>query len=133
MSALYGKAREAFLGGDIAWDADDVRCILIDVADYTVNIDVDTFLTSVPAGARVAVSGTLQSPSITLGVANADDIVVAGVTGDGTEAIVVYAHTGVDSTSKLIAYIDNAGVTLTPNGGDVTIQWDNGANKIFKL
>jgi hypothetical protein len=31
-------------------------------------------------------------------------------------------------------YIDAAtGLPLTPNGGDVTIQWDNGANKIFKL
>jgi hypothetical protein len=133
MSALYGKAREAFLGADIAWDVDDVRCILIDVADYVVSIDVHQFLSDVPAAARVAVSGTLLNPQITLGVADADDILLPSVTGDGTEAVVIYSHTGVEGTSKLIAYIDNAGVVLTPNGGDVTIQWDNGPNKIFKL
>ena len=113
MSALYGLAREAFLGGDIQWDADDIRCILVDTGTYTVSIDTHQF--------------------ITLGVADAADITVTGVTGLTTEAVVIYAHTGVEGTSKLIAYIDNAGVVLTPNGGDVTIQWDNGVNKIFKL
>ena len=133
MSALYGLARESFLGGDIQWDADDIRCILVDTGTYTVSIDTHQFLTSVPAGARVAVTTQLISPTITLGVADAADITLTGVTGLTTEAVVIYAHTGVEGTSKLIAYIDNAGVVLTPNGGDVTIQWDNGVNKIFKL
>lgn len=36
--------------------------------------------------------------------------------------------------SPLIAYIDTAtGLPVTPNGGDITIAWDSGANKIFKL
>ena len=43
MSGLYGLARAAFLGGDIAWDTDDIRCVLVDTADYTVNIDVDDY------------------------------------------------------------------------------------------
>jgi hypothetical protein len=133
MSALYGLAREAFLGGDIQWDADDIRCILVDEGQYTVSIDTHQFLTSIPSGARVAVSTQLLSPTVTLGVADAADMPLTGVTGVTTEAVVIYVHTGVDATAKLIAYIDNAGVVLTPNGGDVTIQWDNGANKIFKL
>jgi hypothetical protein len=34
----------------------------------------------------------------------------------------------------LIAYIDTAtGLPVTPNGGDITIAWDSGANRIFKL
>tara|TARA_R100000544_G_scaffold16105_1_gene7626 strand:- start:1295 stop:1699 length:405 start_codon:yes stop_codon:yes gene_type:complete len=134
MSGLYGLARAAFLGGDIAWDTDDIRCVLVDTADYTVNIDVDEFLSDVPAGARVATSGAFTSPTVTLGVADAADIVLSSVTGDVSEAIVIYVHTGVDSTARLIAYIDSAtGLPVTPNGGDITIQWDNGANKIFKL
>ncbi len=38
------------------------------------------------------------------------------------------------TAQRLIAYIDTAtGMPVTPNGGDITIAWDNGANKIFKL
>lgn len=134
MSGLYGLARAAFLGGDIAWDTDDIRCVLVDTADYTVNIDVDEFLSDVPEGARVATSGAFTSPTVTLGVADAADIVLSSVTGDVSEAIVIYVHTGSDATARLIAYIDSAtGLPVTPNGGDITIQWDNGANKIFKL
>ncbi len=134
MSGLYGLARAAFLGGDIAWDTDDIRCVLVDTDDYTVNIDVDEFLSDVPVGARVATSGTFTSPTVTLGVADAADIVLSAVTGDESEAIVIYVHTGSDATARLIAYIDSAtGLPVTPNGGDITIQWDNGANKIFKL
>ena len=134
MSGLYGLARAAFLGGDIAWDTDDIRCVLVDTNDYTVNIDVDEFLDDVPAGARVATSDALTSKAVTLGVADAGDVVLTSVTGDESEAIVIYVHTGVDATARLIAYIDTAtGLPVTPNGGDITIQWDNGANKIFKL
>lgn len=134
MSGLYGLARAAFLGGDIAWDTDDIRCVLVDTNDYTVNIDVDEFLDDVPAGARVATSDALTSKAVTLGVADAGDVVLNSVTGDESEAIVIYVHTGADATARLIAYIDTAtGLPVTPNGGDITIQWDNGANKIFKL
>ena len=134
MSGLYGLARAAFLGGDIAWDTDDIRCVLVDTNDYTVNIDVDEFLDDVPAGARVATSDALTSKAVTLGVADAGDVVLSSVTGDESEAIVIYVHTGADATARLIAYIDTAtGLPVTPNGGDITIQWDNGANKIFKL
>jgi len=67
-------------------------------------------------------------------VADAADVILSSVTGDTCEAIVIYKHTGTESTSRLIAYIDTAtGLPVTPNGGDITIQWDSGANKIFKL
>ena len=48
--------------------------------------------------------------------------------------LVIYRDTGVEGTSALIAYIDAAtGLPITPNGGDIIVAWDNGANKIFKL
>jgi len=51
-----------------------------------------------------------------------------------SESLDIYQHTGVDATSRLIANIDSAtGLPFTPNGGDATITWDSGANKIFKL
>ena len=133
-SGLYDSARKAFMDGDLDWLVDDIRIILIDVADYTVNLASHDFLDDVPAGARVKVSGALGSKTSTAGVADAADVTLTAVTGDQSEAIVIYKHTGTDATSPLIAYIDSGtGLPVTPNGGDITITWDSGANKIFKL
>jgi hypothetical protein len=133
-NALYDYGREGFLAGDIDWDADDIRAILIDTADYTVNLSTDQHLDDVPAAARVATSAALTAKSVSAGVADAADITWSAVSGDVSEAIVIYQHTGTESTSRLIAYIDTAtGLPVTPNGGDIQVQWDSGANKIFKL
>ena len=133
-NALYNKGREGFLDGSIDWDTDDIRCILVDTADYTVDLATHDNLDDVPGDARVATSGALTSKTVTDGVADAADVTLSSVTGDTCEAIVIYKHTGTESTSRLIAYIDTAtGLPVTPNGGDITIQWDSGANKIFKL
>jgi len=124
-NALYNKGREGFLDGNIDWDTDDIRCILIDTADYTVDLATHDNLDDVPGDARVATSGALTSKTVTDGVADAADVTLSSVTGDTCEAIVIYKHTGTESTSRLIAYIDTAtGLPLTPNGGDITIQWD---------
>ena len=133
-NALYDKGREGFLDGSIDWDTDDIRAILIDVADYTVDLDADDNLDDIPGAARVAVSGALTGKTVTDGVADAADVTWSSVTGDQCEAIVLYKHTGTDSTSRLIAYIDSAtGLPVTPNGGDIKVEWDSGADKIFKL
>ena len=135
-NALYGIGRQGFLAGTIHWDTDDIRAILVDNADYTVSIDVHDNLDDVPAAARVAVSAALASKTTTLGVADAADVTFSAVTGDPIESVVIYKHTGVESTSSLIAYIDTdsgGAISVTPNGGNITITWDSGANKIFKL
>lgn len=130
---LYPFGKEALLGGDIDWDANDFRVILVDLADYTYNA-ADNALDDIPGAARVAVSGALTGKTKALGVADADDVTFAAVAGDQSEALVIYKHTGVEATSLLLVYIDTAtGLPVTPNGGDITVQWDSGANKIFAL
>ncbi len=115
-------------------DADDIRAICVDAADYTVDTVNHDFLNDIPAAARVAVSGPLANKTVTGRVFDADDVTITGVTGDQFEYVVLYKHTGVEATSRLIAFFDTAtGLALTPSGGDVIIRWDNGANKIFKL
>ena len=48
--------------------------------------------------------------------------------------MVIYQDTGDVNTSRLIAFIDTAtGLPVTPNGGDIVVEWSNGAVKIFKL
>lgn len=134
-NGLYDKARKKFLDGDIDWLSDNIKAVLVDTADYTVDLANDEFLSSIAAGARVATSGNLANKTSTGGVADADDITLATVSGDVSEAVVIYKDTGDAATSPLIAYIDSAtsGLPVTPNGGDIIIQWNDGANKIFKL
>lgn len=132
-NALYDSGRNAFLTGDIDWVADTIKVVLVDAADYTVNLSTHDFLDDVPAGARVA-TATLASKTATAGVADAADTTFSGVSGDVSEALVIYKDSGVEATSQLIAYIDTAtGLAVTPNGGDILVQWDSGSNKIFKL
>lgn len=133
-NALYGKGREGFLGGTIDWDTNNIKVTLVDAADYTRSIDVDDFYNDITAGGRVATSANLGTKSITLGVADAGNITFSAVTGDQSEYLIIWADTTVESTSALIACIDTAtGLPVTPNGGDINVTWDDGANKIFKL
>lgn len=133
-NALYDKGREKFLNADIDWSADNIKVLLVDAADYTVNLTTDEFHSDIPSGAIVATSGNLASKTATAGVADAADVTLTTVTGDESEALVIFKDTGTSSTSPLIAYIDSAtGLPITPNGADITIVWDNGSNKIFKL
>jgi hypothetical protein len=134
---LYDKGREAFLAGQIAWGTgaggDTIKATLIDVADYTFSQAHD-FYDDVAAAAKEETSAAFAGKSVTGGVADANDIVFTGATGDPCEAIIIWKDTGSAATSPLIAYIDTAtGLPVTPNGGDITVTWDNGANKIFKL
>lgn len=132
-NALYPKYREAALNADVDWLVDDIREILVDVADYTYSA-AHEFLSSVPGAARVAVSGALAGKSSTNGVANHTVTTWTAVTGDPCEAMIVYKHTGSDATARLIAYIDTAtNLPVTPNGGDITFTPDAGANKLFVL
>jgi hypothetical protein len=131
---MFEKGREAFLSGQINWLTDNIKAVLVDVNDYTADYNVHAFLTDIPSIARVATSGNLANKTATLGVADADDLTFSNVTGDQSEAVVLYKDTGVAGTSLLICYIDSAtGLPVIPNSGPIAVVWDNGANKIFKL
>lgn len=133
-NVLYELGRQAFGDGDISWSSDNIRAILIDTDDYTVNLTTDEFLSDIPAAARVAVSSNLTGKVNVFGVMDADDVSYVSVTGDECEAIVLYLHTGTEGTSILIGYIDNAtNLPVTPVGGGIDIIWSNGVDKIFKL
>lgn len=141
-NALYGLGRQAFGDGDIDWTTDTIKVTLIDTADYSVSIDVHQYMNTdtVAALAKVA-TGTIANKSNTLGVMDGDDVTFAAVTGDESEALIIWKDGGGGGTSAsgttdlLIAYIDavSSGLPVTPNGGDITVTWDDGANKIFKL
>ena len=132
-NGMYVKGIEQLMQAGINLVSDTIKVVLVDTADYTVDLAAHDFLNDVPAGARVA-TATLGSKAVTGGAFDAADVTFSTVTGDPSEALIIYKDTGTESTSPLIMYIDTAtGLGVTPNGGDITVTWDNGANKIFKI
>lgn len=133
-NALYAKGKQALLQADIDWLVDDIKVVLVDAADYTPNLATDDFLADIAGAGIVATSANLSGKTATDGVADANDVTFTAVTGDQSEYLVIYKDTGSAATSPLIAFIDTAtGLPVTPNGGDIVVQWDNGANRIFSL
>lgn len=140
-NALYDLGREGILDATISVTVAVLKVVLVDSADYTVNLATHQFLSSVAGAGRVATTAALGSKTATAGVFDSADTSFATVTGDPSEALIVYQSSAVtggadvaDTSQRLIGYIDTAtGLPVTPNGGNITVTWDNGANRIFKL
>lgn len=132
-NALYDKGREGFLDGTIDWDSGDIRVCLVASA-YTFSA-AHEFMSDIGANDNGR-SAALGSKTVTSGVADAADTTLTATGAVACEALVIFQHTGVDATARLIAYIDtpSAGLPFTPSASQVVnIAWDSGANKIFKL
>lgn len=146
-NALYGKGRNKFAIGDILWKAaagSTIRVCLLKTAYAGMpQIDNHEWFTDLGANVVGNAGGATRAdcPQLTLadpalGVCDAGDITITAVpVGVGVcDYICIFRDSGVDGTSPLIALIATAtGLPVTPNGGDITIQFDNGANRIFKL
>ncbi len=133
-NALYTAAKAAILTNTLDLENGDIRAILVDTGAYTVNLATHDNLDDIAAGARIGSAVALAGKTVTGGVFDADDVTFTAVTGVSVEAFVLYLHTGVEATSKLLMFGNVAtGLPVTPSGADITIRWDAGANKIFAL
>ena len=131
-NALYPKAKEAFLNGSINMVANTITIALVDTGVYTYSSS-HQYRNEV-ANSAVISSATLANKTITNGVFDADDATFSSVTGANCEALLIFQDTGIQSTSKLIAFIDSAtGLPILPNGGDISVAFSSGASKIFAL
>ena len=140
-NTLFVSARAGFLSGDIDWDADTIKIVFISRGaggnGYNAVTDI-TFLTQIPDSGRLRMSETaLGGKTVASGIADADDhtaSAVSAVANSAIGAIVVYQDSGSPSTSRLIGWIDTGtGIPASPNGGDITLSFSNGASKIFML
>jgi len=105
-NALFDSGRDGFLNGQFNWSSDSFKVILLS-SQYTV--DLTNHTTTASVGGTVAISG------------------VAGTTV--TQYIIFH-----DTSKKLIAYFDtSSNLPVVPNGGNITLQWSNTDNRIFKL
>ena len=131
-NSMYTFGLENLLGGDIDWDANNIKCLLRDEDVDAPNLATDDALNDITAGARIATSGNLASKTKTGGVADAADVTFTAVTGATVESIDTYKDSGTESSSFLICNHDTGtGLPVTPNGGDIISAWN--ASGIFSL
>jgi hypothetical protein len=120
-NVMYPSAKKAFLDADIDLLVDTIKIALVDTGTVSYSAAHD-FYDDISAGV-IGTPATLGGKTTTAGVFDANDPTLTGVSGATVEALVVYKDSGVPGTSALILWYDTGvtGLTLTPNGGDVTI------------
>lgn len=131
-NAMYTFGLENLLGGDIDWDANNIKALLRDEGVDAPDLANDDALADITGGAIISTSGNFASKTKTGGVADAADITFTAVTGATVESVDTYKDSGVGSTSYLICNHDTGtGLPVTPNGGDIIVAWN--ASGIFSL
>ena len=143
-NGFYQEGMKHVARGNFKWifdasptsaEDDAFRTALVDTADYTVNLATHEFRDA--AGLAAGIEETSGLMTLTDGAADgiidASDVTFTGTTGDNCEGILVYQDEGSAAADRLFLWWDSASGLPVTLGGDVTVQWDNGANKIAKL
>ena len=133
-NSLYARGKQRILEKLISFKDDDIQALLVS-ADYTPDLSTHEFLPDVQAYALGGGAKPLANKTTTLGVFDASDVTWQQVAGGATaKAVVLFKNTGAAGTSPLLGYIDTiTGFPVGTGGSDITVQWDNGAFKIFSL
>ena len=99
-----------------------VKTIMIHVASYTYS-DAHQFLSDIPGGAQISISGALASKSVVNGAFLSGTGRCTSVSGLEVEAIVLFIDTGSPATSPLVAYLDTGitGLPVTPAGASYNL------------
>ncbi len=137
-NALFNPARAGFLTASMGWLAGSVPGTWVPYIMGSWNRDDSAvFLSDIPVAVWRARGTYLTSKTVASGIADAADTTIAGVGSAGSATavyIVAVNETNASQTSLLGFIIDTAsGLPFLPNGGDVNVVWDDGANRIFKL
>jgi hypothetical protein len=126
-NAIYPKFKGALAiaAPGTSWINGNIVAVLVSAA--YVYSDANQYLSDIPAGARVAVSGSLTGASISpAGAFDTDDVTLLAVTGDTVTGAALYLDTGSEDSSRLVYFQDNntTGIPFTPNGSGVTLTVD---------
>lgn len=121
-NAIQATAKKAMLDQLLALGT--LKATIVDLADYTYSSAHD-FIADVGASARTA-TASLSGITTTAGTLDANDTVFTSVTGDQSEALVLWIDTGNEATSPYIAFWDSSvtGFPLMPTGTNVTAVWN---------
>ena len=136
-NGFYQYGMQAFARGEVVWKASggsNIRTALVDTADYTVDLANHNFMDDVAVASREEASGNMTLVDAAVdGVVDASDVTLTSTTGDPCEGIIVYKFVTNDADSVPLFWWDSATGLPVTLGGDVSIVWDSGANKIAKI
>jgi hypothetical protein len=123
-NALYDTFKNGLGLKVFDMDVDIFKATLIDSADYTFSAAHDFYGGASPdvaAAAKVAASGDITGTWSATGVFDSADFSWATVTGDVSEAIILWDDTITDD--RLVAFYDTGitGMPVTPNGGNINV------------
>jgi len=109
----------------IAWlDGNQLITLAASASSGATSITVDAILANIASGATLTkVSGTGPTTATTSSSASA-----------GARTISVSALSSSASAEAVYSVpVSGNGLPITPDGNNITLTWDNGSNKIFKL
>lgn len=132
---IYVHSKQALLDGDIDVLVDTLKVAIVDNS-YIPNSDLHQFISDISINSIKYRTQKLVDVSSDNGILDADDLIISNYPGDAFNALIIYKDTGVDSTSRLIAYIDESpGLPFGGVASSVTINiaWSNGPTKIISL
>jgi len=139
-TAIPNAAKKHFIAGDIDFDANTIKVMLLNNT-HTTNIDTQEYIDDVSTN---EISGTgYTAGGATLGTKtvtqdNTNDLAYADAANtqwDGADFTayyaVVYRDTGTPGTSPIIMIVDLDGAETVPEDGTFEIAWN--ASGIFKI
>lgn len=143
-NGFYQHGMKHFARGNVKWINDATptsgedtafRTALVDTADYTVDLANHEFRDATGLSTGIEETSGLMTlvDAAADGVCDASDVTFTGTAGDNCEGILVYQDEGAAASDRLLFWWDSASGLPVTLGGDVTIAWDNGANKIAKI
>jgi hypothetical protein len=133
MAGMYENGVKDIMAGNTDLINDTISVLFIDTDKYTPDLVNDESQADIPTEAILA-EITLTGKTLDGSTFRADDTTANAVSGDLLGAAIIIRNDGTESGSPLLAYIDNAPeFPITPDGGDLTLNWDTGSDGIFKL
>lgn len=124
-SSLYTKGLLKVLSGDISLLSDDLKFMLIDGDLYTPQLDIDEYLSDIPALARIEPSDTIAGKTMGIDTESipypqvyftCSTTNVTGPVGATIESIALYKNGASPETSPLIAFFNGETISVTLDG-----------------
>jgi hypothetical protein len=138
-NTVFPLGREGYLLGEIDFDTAVFKVLL--VRGYTYDA-TDKFVSDLSGATVAATSAALAGKTGTQGTADANDVTFTAVAANANNHVLILIQSsavtgGADvatTAQRLVSYYDTGTLLpVVPNGGDITVQWDSGTNRIFTL
>jgi hypothetical protein len=138
-NAVYPAALDGLLTGAIDLDTAVLKAAL--VRGYTYDATDITVADVVATGTLNGTSAALSSVTVSSGVVDASNTSISTAASASNHALLLFQASAVtggadvaQSSQRLVAYFDTGtDLPIQPGTGTVSVTWDDGASKIFKI